>query len=284
MKLVSFLHGGRSSYGTLAGDRVVDLGARLAPACPTLRLAIASHGLTGLRALAARHGPELDLADLVLLPPIPDPERIICIGLNYKAHAEEGGFKLPVHPSSFVRMTSTLVGHGGAMLLPHASGNFDFEGELAVIIGAPGRAITREHALEHVFGYSCFNDGSVRDFQFTHSLTAGKNFPATGGFGPCITTADELPDPSALNLTTRLNGEQVQHKGTDDMIFDVASLVAYVSTWTPLSCGDVIATGTPEGVGFARKPPLWMRAGDVVEVEISGIGVLRNPVVAEADR
>jgi 2-keto-4-pentenoate hydratase/2-oxohepta-3-ene-1,7-dioic acid hydratase in catechol pathway len=167
------------------------------------------------------------------------------------------------------------------MVRPILSGDFDYEGELAIIIGKGGHHIAKTDALTHVFGYACFNDGSLRDYQFKHSLAVGKNFPSTGGFGPWIATSDTIPDPSKLTLTTRVNGAQVQHKGIDDMIFDVPSIISYVSSWTALVPGDVIATGTPEGVGFARKPPLWLKAGDTVEVEISGIGVLRNPIIAE---
>ena len=168
------------------------------------------------------------------------------------------------------------------MVCPKISGDFDYEGELALIIGKPGRHIAKADALSHVFGYTLFNDGSIRDIQFKHSIAAGKNFHATGGFGPWIVTTDEIPDPTRLHLATRLNGQEVQHTGIDDLIFDIPTLISYCSDWTPLVAGDVISTGTPEGVGFARKPPLWMKPGDVVEVEIGGIGVLRNPIVAES--
>jgi 2-keto-4-pentenoate hydratase/2-oxohepta-3-ene-1,7-dioic acid hydratase in catechol pathway len=255
MKLASFAVNGRASFGLIESDAIIDLGASMGIA--TLRNAIAS-GKLGAAAHAARgRRPDFGLGEVTLLPPIPDPDKVICIGLNYRAHAAEAGLKLPEHPSVF------------------------YEGELAVIIGKAGRHIGRHEALNHVFGYACFNDGSLRDFQFKHSLTVGKNFVATGGFGPWIASADVIPDPSRLALTTRVNGIEVQHKGIDDMIFDVPAIIAYVSGWTALVPGDVIATGTPEGVGFARKPPLWLKPGDTVEIEISDIGVLRNPVVAE---
>jgi 2-keto-4-pentenoate hydratase/2-oxohepta-3-ene-1,7-dioic acid hydratase in catechol pathway len=250
----------------------------------TLREAIAKGTIITAANAAQRAQEGQPLSAVTLQPPIPNPEKVICIGLNYRDHAAEAGQKLPEHPSVFVRLTNTLTPHGGALVRPNISDNFDYEGEVAVIIGKPGRHISRSSALEHVFGYACFNDGSIRDFQLKHSLIAGKNFPSTGGFGPWIATADTIPDPSKLTLTTRINGKQVQHKGTSDMIFDVPAIIAYVSTWTELVPGDVIATGTPEGVGFARKPPLWLKPGDVVEVEISRIGILRNNVVAEQSR
>ncbi|MFK4448567.1 2-keto-4-pentenoate hydratase/2-oxohepta-3-ene-1,7-dioic acid hydratase in catechol pathway [Caballeronia udeis] len=167
------------------------------------------------------------------------------------------------------------------MQKPLTSDDFDYEGELAIVIGKAGRHITEANALEHVFGYTCFNDGSVRDVQLKQSLIAGKNFPKTGALGPWIVTADEIPDPSRLILATRINGREVQRKGVDDMIFNVAQIISYISGWTRLEPGDVIATGTPEGVGFVRKPPLWLKVGDTVEVEISSIGTLVNPVASE---
>jgi 2-keto-4-pentenoate hydratase/2-oxohepta-3-ene-1,7-dioic acid hydratase in catechol pathway len=278
MKLASFRAGERASYGVVTGDGIIDLGSRFGPTYPTLRSAIAA-GL--INADAAKDAPDLHLADVRLLTPITDPEKIICVGLNYRAHAAEGNFKVPDFPSIFGRFTNTLVATGDPLVRPDHSGDFDFEGELAIVIGRGGRHIKAADALRHVFGYTCFNDGSVRDYQFKHSLTAGKNHPSTGGLGPWITTADVIPDPSKLTLVTRLNGQEVQRKGTDDMIFDVPAIIEYISRWTALAPGDVIATGTPEGVGFARKPPLWLKPGDTVEVEISSIGVLVNPVVAE---
>ena len=280
MKLVSFLVGDLPSWGLQVGDRVIDLGRRYGAQYPDLRSAIGSpllHDPT-LSDLPADHM----LADLRLLPPIPEPGKILCVGLNYKAHAAEGGFPIPVFPQVFTRFADTLVGSGAPMIKPAMSDDFDFEGELAIVIGRGGRHIPASSALDHVFGYTCFNDGSVRDVQFKHFLIAGKNFPSTGPLGPCIVTADEIPDPSQLHLSTSINGVVVQSKGIDDMICDVAGIIAYISSWTELRPGDVIATGTPEGVGFARKPPLWLRPGDLVEVEISKIGRLSNPVQAGA--
>jgi 2-keto-4-pentenoate hydratase/2-oxohepta-3-ene-1,7-dioic acid hydratase in catechol pathway len=282
MKLISFLNKGVRSYGAVFDDQIIDWGHRYGLEYPTLRTSITADFMKHLSQESTSGFGNPKLADVTLLPPIIDPQKIICVGLNYKAHAEEAGFKIPEFPSVFMRTTSTLVAHQEPMQRPRISNDFDYEGELAVIIGKPGRHIQVSDAMDHVFGYTCFNDGSVRDIQFQHSLIAGKNFPATGALGPWIVTADEIPDPSKLTLTTRVNGREVQRKGVDDMIFNVAQIISYISSWTRLEAGDVIATGTPEGVGFARKPPLWLKPGDSVEVEISGIGKLVNSVIAES--
>lgn len=279
MNLASFIAAGRRSYGLIDGDKVFDLAARAGQ--PTLREAIAAGSILPAARASQVGKPDFRLNDVTLLPPIPNPEKIVCIGLNYRKHIVESGRELPKHPSLFLRLTNTLVASGAPLLRPKISTDFDFEGELAIVIGKTGHRIAKENALGHVFGYSCFNDGSVRDWQFNHTVTVGKNFLATGGFGPWIATADAIPDPAALTLATRVNGEEVQRSGIDDLIFDVPTIINYVSTWTEVVPGDVIATGTPDGVGFARKPPLWMKPGDVVEVEISKIGILRNPVAAE---
>src|SRR5438477_1547642 len=256
MKLASFIASGRQSYGAVVDDGIVDLGARLGSRYPTLRAALAGESLVEIS--RAGHGAkrDLSLASVQLLPPIPRPDKIVCIGLNYRAHAAAAGLKVPEHPSLFLRLANTLVPHGGEMIRPKASADMDYEGELAVVIGRGGRHIAAADALAHVAGYSCFNDGSLRDFQFKHSVAVGKNFIATGGFGPWLVTGDEIPDPAALTLTTRLNGVEVQRGTTSDMIFDVPSIIAYVSGFTRLEPGDVISTGTPPGVGLARKPPL----------------------------
>lgn len=282
MKLASFSAAGRDSYGAVVEGGIVDLGRRLGERCPTLRAAIADGALGRLagEVKAAKH--DFTLAQVTLLPPITDPDKIICAGRNYRAHAAEAGGAPPENPQVFLRLVNTLVAHDQPMVCPKISGDFDYEGELALIIGNPGRHIAKADALSHIFGYTLFNDGSIRDIQFKHSISAGKNFHKTGGFGPWIVTADEIPDPTRLHLATRLNGREVQHTGIDDLIFDIPTLISYCSDWTPLVAGDVISTGTPEGVGFARKPPLWMKPGDVVEVEIGGIGVLRNPIIAES--
>jgi 2-keto-4-pentenoate hydratase/2-oxohepta-3-ene-1,7-dioic acid hydratase in catechol pathway len=211
---------------------------------------------------------------------IPNPEKILCAGINYRSHAAETGRELPKQPSMFIRLANTLTGHDGEMIRPAVSQSFDFEGELAVVIARGGRHIPVERALDHVAGYTCFVDGSVRDYQ-KFSVTSGKNFPATGPLGPWIVTTDEIPDPARLMLTTRLNGQEVQKSATDLLIYSVPQIIAFCSAFTPLVPGDVIATGTPEGVGHRRNPPVWMKPGDVLEVEISGIGTLRNRVVDE---
>lgn len=281
MKLVSFHASGRDSYGAVLDDGIVDLGRRLGERYPTLRAAIDGNAVGAVAAEVRTAKPDFSLAQAKLLPPITDPDKIICAGRNYRAHAAEAGGQPPENPQVFLRLVNTLVAHDQPMVCPKISSDFDYEGELALIIGKPGRHISKTDALSHIFGYTVFNDGSIRDIQFKHSIAAGKNFHATGGFGPWIVTADEIPDPTRLWLTTRLNGQEVQRTGIDDLIFDIPTLISYCSDWTPLVAGDVISTGTPEGVGFARKPPLWMKPGDVVEVEIGGIGVLRNPIVAE---
>lgn len=282
MKLVSFSETGSQSYGAVIADGIVDLGRRFADRFKNLRAAIAGNAQASFAEALKDAKADYRRSQVKLLPPITDPEKILCVGRNYRAHAAESGGKPPEFPSLFVRLTNTLVADDDALVAPKISTDFDFEGELAVIIGKPGRHVLRADALKHVFGYSCFNDSSVRNIQFKHSLTAGKNFVATGGFGPWIVTADEIADPTQFDLRTRLNGTEVQHTRTDELIFDIPTLIEYISAFTPLAPGDVIATGTPEGVGFARKPPLWMKAGDVVEVEISGVGLLRNPVIAES--
>jgi 2-keto-4-pentenoate hydratase/2-oxohepta-3-ene-1,7-dioic acid hydratase in catechol pathway len=242
-------------------------------------------GGNGVRVAAAAlsNGAPVNPAEIEYLPPIMNPDKIICVGLNYRAHVEETGRTVTEKPTLFARFAGSQVGHLRPLVKPKVSDEFDYEGELAVVIGDGGRHIPAERALEHVAGYSCYNEGSIRDWQrHTSQFLAGKSFAGTGGFGPWLVTADEIPDPSRLTLETRLNGQIVQHTTTDLMITPVAELIAYISTILPLLPGDVIVSGTCGGVGWRRNPPLFMRPGDVAEVEISGIGVLRNPVVAEA--
>lgn len=280
MKLLSFRAEGRALYGAVVGDGVVDLADRIGDRYPTLRAALAGGALQELDRIARGAPPDYAFRDIAFDPVITTPDKILCIGPNYRTHAAEMARELPANPSVFARLHNTLVAHGDTLPRPRASTNFDFEGELAVIIGKGGRHIRAEDALDHVAGYSCFLDGSVRDFQ-KHSVTAGKNFPRTGPLGPWMTTADEIPDPTKLTLVTRLNGAEVQRDTTDHLIYSIPTLIQYLSTITPLEPGDVIATGTPHGVGAGRTPPLWMKAGDVIEVDISGIGVLRNTVADE---
>jgi 2-keto-4-pentenoate hydratase/2-oxohepta-3-ene-1,7-dioic acid hydratase in catechol pathway len=276
MRLVSFRHADASKFGALVDGGIVDFSARW----PSLRDAIAAKALPSLAASLKGARADLSLNEVELLPTIPNPDKILCIGLNYASHVGEVGRQLPTVPSVFSRLHNTLVRHGGEIVRPSASTNFDFEGELAVVIGERCRHVPRGRALSVIAGYTCFLDASVRDFQ-KHSVTAGKNFPATGPLGPWMVTTDILPDPQALSLVTRLNGAEVQRDTTDHMIFDVATIIEYLSTVTWLEPGDIIATGTPDGVGLGRKPPLWMKGGDKLEVEISGIGTLQVDVVDE---
>ncbi len=270
MRLVSFLHEGVTRVGVRHGDRV-----RVAKAAtsPLELLAEADHALDA----------ELAFADLDLLPPIPRPGKIVCIGLNYRKHAEEGGNAIPDYPAVFMRGTTSLVPHRAPILRPPCSDKLDYEGELAIVIGTTATRVSKAHALDHVAGYACFNDGTLRDYQRKSSQwTMGKTFDRTGGFGPELVTADEVSTGAKdLRIVTRVNGEIMQDGNTSDMIFDVATLIAIVSEVMTLEPGDVIATGTPAGVGYARKPPFFLKAGDHCEVEIAGIGCLSN-IVAEA--
>ena len=282
MRLVSFSHQGRNSFGIAVDRGVIDAGKRLKGEFASLRDVLRSGALNllqGLRGVA----PDLDLDEIRYRPVIDDPAaKFLCVGVNYMPHILEMGRGRPEYPVIFVRFADSLVGHAEAMLRPRVSEQYDYEGELAVVIGKTARHVAPERALEHVAGFSCFNDGSVRDYQ-RHGLqwTPGKNFLKSGAFGPWLVTSDELPDPAKLHLQTRLNGAIVQDESVAELCFDVPRLIAYCSTWTELAPGDVIVTGTPGGVGAGRKPPLWMRAGDTIEVEISHIGTLRNTIVEE---
>lgn len=278
MKLLSFTAGGKDLFGAVSGDGVITLNERLGQ--PNLAAALAAVGIEALRQASRGAAPDRKLADIKFRPVIPQPNKILCAGVNYRAHAAEAGRELPKQPSMFIRFTDTLVGHGGEMVRPKLSDNFDYEGELALVIGKAGRHIPAERALDHIAGYTIFVDGSVRDYQ-KFSVTSGKNWPGTGPLGPWLVTTDEIPDPSELTLTTRLNGQEVQHSGTDKLIYSIPQIVSFCSDFTALSPGDIIATGTPEGVGHGRKPPLWMKPGDVLEIEISNIGVLRAQIVDE---
>jgi len=217
-----------------------------------------------------------------LMAPLEEGARIVCIGLNYRAHAAESGHAEPARPVVFFRTRESLVGPEEAMILPQESERFDWEGELAVVIGKDGRRIAEEDAMDHVLGYTCLNDGSIRDWQkHTSQFGPGKNFDNSGSIGPWIALAEDAGEPGAMQLTTRRNGTIVQQSGVHDLIFAIPALIAYVSTFMALRTGDIIATGTPSGVGGARKPPVFLSAGDEITVEISGIGTLRNPVIAD---
>lgn len=268
---------GIRSYDGYRGLLVAELGSDLS--------GFLGHGHTAVRALGARLGdaPLLTAGKFTLLPPIPKPDKIFCIGLNYRRHAEESGQPIPDYPVVFSRYPTSVVAHDAPLVRPNASTWFDYEAELAVVIGKGGRHIANEKALEHIAGYAAFNDGSIRDYQIkTPQWGMGKNFDASGAWGPELVTPDELPPcAKGLRIASRLNGETLQDSNTDDLIFDVPTLIAVLSEAITLAPGDVIVTGTPEGVGAARKPPLWMKPGDVCEIEIGEIGVLSNSVVQE---
>jgi 2-keto-4-pentenoate hydratase/2-oxohepta-3-ene-1,7-dioic acid hydratase in catechol pathway len=282
MRLMSFVAGGRASFGLAVDGGVIDAGRRLGGGARTLRDALLADALPALRRLE-RERPDFALDEVEFLPPIADAgAKLLCVGINYVPHMKEMGRERPEYPVVFVRFADSIVGHGQPMIRPSDSVQFDYEGELAVVIGRRARRVSRAAALDHVAGYACFNDGSVRDYQrHSQQFTPGKNFHASGSFGPWLVTADEVPDPRKLRLTTRLNGEVVQDESVGELCFDVAQLIEYCSKWAELDPGDVIVTGTPGGVGAGRKPPLWMKAGDTVEVEISKLGVLRNPIADE---
>ena len=281
MKLMTYTTGGAQTYGIAVDGGVIDVGARLGGSYPSLRTVLEADALGEVEALAGETA-DAALDDVTFLPPIPEPEKIICVGLNYEDHRIETGREPTGYPVLFARYAHCQVGHGQAMVRPNNSEQFDYEGELVAVVGQPARHVGRADALNYLAGYSIYNDGSVRDWQgHTHQFLPGKNFDGTGGFGPWLVTADEIPDPATLTLTTRLNGAVMQHANTDQLIFNIPYLVSYLSDFMQLRPGDVIVTGTPGGVGFRRDPPVFMRQGDTIEVEISRIGTLTNPIVDE---
>jgi 2-keto-4-pentenoate hydratase/2-oxohepta-3-ene-1,7-dioic acid hydratase in catechol pathway len=285
MRLINFRNGnGAVNMGAVTGDGVINL---TEAGLPNSIDALLAGGQTAwAQAIAAISSGQatLKLSSLTLLPPVLNPSKAIAVGLNYVDHAAESPYKdAPKYPVLFQRFPSSWVAHDQPLVKPKVSDDFDYEGEVAVIIGKPGRYISKDDALSHVAGYSIFNDGSIRDYQFkSHQWMMGKNFDATASFGPVFVSADELPAGAVgLQLQTRLNGEILQDANTRDMIFDVATVVSVCSEVFELQPGDIIISGTPAGVGFARKPPIFMKQGDVVEVEVEGLGVLRNAVVNE---
>jgi len=281
MKCLSFIVGNRLSYGVLIESGLVDLGSVLGHQYPSLIDIIEAGKFELIAETIKITAPTLNLHQVQLSLPLPNVKRIFCVGRNYKGHVAEVGAKLPEFPTLFLRTAQSLVASGSSIVRPQVSSNFDFEGELTLVIGKAGRHISEENALQHVFGYTILNDGSIRDYQLKHSLAVGKNFESAGSMGPWVVTSDEITDPSKLTLSTHLNGVQVQHSPTNDLIFDIPTIIAYISQFTRLLPGDVIATGTPDGVGFARNPPLWMKPNDVISVTISGIGTLTNTVIDE---
>ena len=283
MKIVSFERNGARSYGLLDKDRVVDVGERLASRYGDLRSVLTAGALRELESAHRHEAPTHQIDEVKFLPVVPNPEKILCVGLNYVSHRTETKRPETKYPSIFTRFADTQVGHCAPVLRPSFSTAFDYEGELAVVIGRGGRHIPEQDVSAHIAGYSCYNDVSVRDWQrHTAQWTPGKNFPSTGAFGPSLVTLDEIPDLDSLTLTTRLNGEVMQQAPISDLIFSVPVIVAYISKFTPLYPGDVIATGTPGGVGDRRDPPVYMKDGDIVEVEIDRIGILRNVVQTDA--
>lgn len=278
MKLATFKTAQGASYGIVTGKGIVDLKVLIGNQFPDLKSLIAGNGF----AEAAKHlnaTADYKDSDVTWLPVIPNPDKIVCVGLNYQDHVVETGRDNTEQPAIFLRLAESQVGHKQPILRPKESTHMDFEAEIAVIIGKPGRRIRQADAWSHIAGYSCYNDGSVRDWQrHTIQWTAGKNFAQTGGFGPWMVTADEIPPNTKMTLSCRLNGERMQHATTDQMIFRIPKIIEYVSTWTTLLPGDVLVTGTPGGVGARRNPPVWMKPGDKVEIEIDKVGILENGI------
>src|SRR4029078_3877487 len=278
MKLATVQTSRGPTYGIVTANGFIDLGTRLGNRYPDLKSLIAARAVSDAQKFAGEK-PDLSLADVTWLPVIPNPGKILCVGLNYQDHVVETGRDNTEQPALFIRVAESQVGHGQPLLRPKESTHLDFEAEIAVIIGKPGRRIPQSESWDHVAGYSCYNDGSVRDWQrHTVQWTAGKNFVQTGAFGPWMVTADEIPPNTRLTLSCRLHGERMQHATTDQMIFKIPKIIEYCSTCAPLAPGDVLVTGTPGGVGSRRNPPVWMKAGDRVEVEIDKVGVLQNTV------
>ena len=277
MKLVRVSRQGRVADGIVDGDKVRTIGGWRDDAFGTFE--ISRRSVDEIRK-SASDSQVVDLADVRLELPIDTRNKIICVGANYRDHVGEFAPEIPKVPALFLRHLDSLVGPQDSLVAPKASPSYDYEGEIALVIGHPGRDIAPENALEHVLGYSCFLDGSVRAFQ-RHSVTAGKNFWRSGAMGPWIVTADEVRDIGALKLETRIDGEVVQSTSADKMIFDIPTIIAYCSIWTQLNPGDVISTGTPAGVGAFRKPPRWLNLGETVEVSVSGVGVLRNKIIGQ---
>lgn len=280
MRLVSFLLNDQARVGVAKDDGIIDLSDH--DVGRSMKHILQRGALDRVAELAADLSADLSMNDIEFLPCVANPNKVLCIGVNYRKHVLEMGRKLPEFPWVFTRFADSFVGHSADMIRPAVSDNYDFEGELAVIIGRTAHRVAAADAYDYVAGYCCLNDGSIRDYQ-RHSgqFTAGKNFLCSGSMGPWMVTKDEIADVTNLNLETRLNGEVMQSGSTGDLIFDIPALIDYCTTFTRLEPGDIIATGTPSGVGFARKPPVWMKPGDTIEVSISDIGVLRNTIADE---
>ncbi|MGI8694578.1 MAG: fumarylacetoacetate hydrolase family protein [Geodermatophilaceae bacterium] len=286
MRFVTYLDGASdnpstASFGRVIGDGVVDGRAALEGRYGSIRDVLAAGALKELAAATDGVAPQQSLDSLRLLPPITDSAKIICAGVNYRAHREETSRPEVAYPTLFTRFADTQIGHRAPALKPAESDRFDYEGELAVVIGVPAYRVSEADALDVLAGYACYNDFSVRDWQrHTSQFLPGKNFPCTGGFGPWLVTTDEIGDITKATLETRVNGEVRQSATIDQLIFSIPQLISYITTFTPLAPGDVIVTGTPGGVGLFRDPPTFLQPGDRVDVEISGVGVLTNKVAA----
>lgn len=288
MKLVSYTHGGEVHYGALKGNRVIDLTSRLGGLYPDIVSFIAKSGLAIAQNLCEKESGDFDYDALDLLPVVPNPGKILCVGLNYHDHVDEanrtvGNRKVPDRPMMFARWPESLTGHKKPILRPKVSSMLDWEAEMLVVIGKPtGRYVKAQNALDFVFGYTCLNEACLRDYQrHSSQINPGKNFEKTGANGPWLVTADEIPDPMNLNIQMRLNGQVMQKASTREMIFSIQSTIEYITEWMPLKPGDLIATGTMGGVGFARTPPIFMKPGDIAEIEIEKIGILRNSIEDE---
>lgn len=281
MRLITFTHKGENQIGVRKNDRVIPI-AKLSPVFATSIAALLHRQqLEDVRAAVDSYPDEgILLADVQHHTPVPRPGKIICIGRNYAAHAAEGGAKTPSYPEIFFRAATSLVAHQAPLIRPVCSAKLDFEGEFAFVVGTSCRHATDDNALDHIAGYTLFNDATIRDYQrFSTQWTIGKNFDGTGAFGPELVTADELPAGlEGLTLVTRLNGEEMQRGHIDDLVFPVKKLIVILSECLTLEPGDVVVTGTPAGVGYARKPPVWMKHGDTIEVEVEGLGALTNTV------
>ncbi|GGZ11149.1 5-carboxymethyl-2-hydroxymuconate isomerase [Novosphingobium colocasiae] len=279
MKFATFRWRGVEGFGAVVGEEIAPLAGAMSGVANLCDL-IAHSSVAEARAAVDAVRERISLADIEYLPVIPNPSKIFCIGVNYETHRVETNRERLGYPIVFLRVADSQVGHGAPMVRPRVSERLDFEGEVALVIGKGGRDISEAAAYEHVFGYSCYNDGSVRDWQFhTSQWAPGKNFARTGAFGPWLVTPDELGEIAELKLETRLNGEIMQSATVDEMIFSIPEQIAYLSTIVELRPGDVIVTGTPGGVGVKRDPQVFMKAGDICEVEVSGIGVLSNPII-----
>lgn len=282
MKLISYTRLGQPGFGALTDAGLVDLTGRVAPQITSIKALLQADAVAAAAEIAATATTGLTLSDVTLLPVIPDPGKIQCVGVNYDEHRRETNRPENSYPTVFTRYPDSQVAHGQPMIVPAVSDRLDFEAEMAVIIGKPGRYIDAARAMDHIAGYACYNDGSMRDWQrHSHQYTPGKTFPGTGPFGPYMLTADEVDDYRSFPIQTRLNGEVMQDATLADLIFSVPELLAYISSYTPLLPGDVIITGTPGGVGVARDPQVFLQPGDVVEVDIGPLGTLRNTVIKE---